>query len=88
VKQLTINQLCDQLELEDEVTVLELLDLNSFELVGMFKHRVSERKDYLLKYYEEVTEKETPYRKQTDATRLGSREVWEAAGFDCEDENY
>ena len=52
----TLSQVQTLLSLEDEITVLELLDISSEELVEAFKHKVRERKMYLNKHYEEDIE--------------------------------
>ncbi|CAB4217540.1 hypothetical protein UFOVP1590_58 [uncultured Caudovirales phage] len=80
----SIAQVQTLLCLEDEITVLELLDITSEELVIMFLHKIRERKDYLNKYYEETSQKEKPNRRYSEANRLGSRKVWEDAGYEAE----
>ena len=86
---MSIAQITDRLLQEDEVTVLELLDLDAQTLVETFKHRVRERKLFLEKYYEEdVVEASQTYKKQSDSFRLASKEVWEEAGFDLENDAY
>jgi len=80
----SIAQVQTLLCLEDEITVLELLDITTEELVIMFLHKIRERKDYLNKYYEETSQKEATHRKPSEASRLGSREVWENAGYEAE----
>ena len=87
----SISQLCAILSLEDETTVLELLDISSEELVDTFKHKVRERKLYLSKHYEEDLEEQSSegsLRKHSEATGLGSKQVWKDAGFDLEEDSY
>lgn len=83
-------QIYTLLELEEETVVLELLDINSEELVKAFKGKIRERKPYLTKYYEDQNEQEEerPLRKHSEYSGLGSKEVWEAAGFDMEKSDY
>ena len=80
----TLAQVYTLLSLEDEITVLELLDISSEELVDAFKHKVRERKAYLNKHYEEDIEEERTCRKHNEASGLGSKEVWTQAGFEKE----
>ena len=84
----TLAQLEDLLLQEDEVTVLELLDLDATTLVECFKHRIRERKLFLNKYYEEDNEAPQGIRPKTDSFGLASKEVWEEAGFDLESDAY
>lgn len=84
----TIAQITDRLLQEDEVTVLELLDLDAETLIETFKHRIRERKLFLDKYYEEDYEEPQNFRERTDSYRLASKEVWEEAGFDLEEDSY
>ena len=77
----SLAQIQTLLSLEDEVTVLELLDISSEELVDAFKHKIRERKAYLNKHYEEDIEEEKHFRKHNEGSGLGSRAVWEDAGF-------
>lgn len=44
---LTIPDICDKLKRLDEVTILELLDIRSEEVVDRFQDKVEERADYL-----------------------------------------
>ena len=44
---LTIPDICDKLKRLDEVTLLELLDIRSEEVVDRFQDKVEERADYL-----------------------------------------
>lgn len=50
---LTFNDLCELLKKEDEVTLLELLDLSSDELVDVLESFIEDRQDYLRNYYNE-----------------------------------
>lgn len=84
----TLGQIATYLSLEDEVTVLELLDINSEELVECFKHKIRERKTYLNGYYEDNTPEDKSVSKYTESSRLGSKKVWEDAGFDLEEDAY
>ena len=43
-------ELLDLLKREDEVTVLELLDLTSEDLVEAFRGRIKQRRAYIQKY--------------------------------------
>lgn len=55
--------LCDLLKKEDEVTVLELLNLSSEQLVDALESYVEDRQEYLRNYYadpEEVGGQEEP----------------------------
>ena len=84
----TLAQITDLILQEDEVTVLELLELTTEDLVESFKHKIRERKSYLNHYYEDNFEEEKPLRKVTDSYRLGSKKTWEDAGFDLEKDSY
>ena len=89
----TLEQLYPIMEAEEETIVLELLDLTSPELVATYKYKVRQRHDYISKYYEDTpnieTEEAAYYpREEYEPRGLGSKSVWEEAGFDCEDENY
>ena len=44
---LTLIDICDKLERLDEVTVLELLDIRSADIVAKFMDAIEERADYL-----------------------------------------
>lgn len=46
-------ELIEKLRLQDEVTILELLDLHSDELVDAFLDKVYERYEYIQKELEE-----------------------------------
>ena len=46
---LTLLEICDKLERIDEVTVLELLDIRSTDIVAKFMDAIEERADYLEK---------------------------------------
>lgn len=86
-----LGQLYSLLEKEDEITVLELLDITSPELVDSFKHKVRKRYDYVCKFYEESSEEEEVAirdEERNEPRGLGSKSVWEEAGFDIEDDNY
>ena len=44
---LTIPDICDKLKRLDEVTILELLEINSEEIVNRFQDRIEDMADYL-----------------------------------------
>jgi hypothetical protein len=44
---LTIPDICDKLKRLDEVTILELLEVNSEEIVSRFQDRIEDMADYL-----------------------------------------
>ena len=44
---LTIPDICDKLKRMDEVTILELLEINSEEIVNRFQDRIEDMADYL-----------------------------------------
>lgn len=44
---LTIPDICDKLKHLDEVTILELLEVNSEELVAKFQDKIEDMADYL-----------------------------------------
>jgi hypothetical protein len=44
---LTLPDICDKLKRLDEVTVLELLDISTEEIVNMFQDKIEDRADYL-----------------------------------------
>mgnify|MGYP003631512123 FL=1 len=44
---LTIPDICDKLKRLDEVTILELLEVNSEEIVIRFQDRIEDMADYL-----------------------------------------
>ena len=44
---LTIPDICDKLKRLDEVTILELLEINSEEIVVKFQDRIEDMADYL-----------------------------------------
>ncbi len=53
---LTFNDLCELLKKEDEVTLLELLDLSSSELVDTLESFIEDKQDKLRSYYNETSE--------------------------------
>lgn len=76
---------------EDEVTLLELLDLNTEEILTLFKYKVRRRHDYISKFYEESREEEETQIREEEryATGRGSdRSYWQEEGYDLEDESY
>lgn len=44
---LTFHDICDKLKRLDEVTILELLEVNSEELVSKFQDKIEDMADYL-----------------------------------------
>jgi len=44
---LTLPDICDKLKRLDEVTILELLEVNSEEIVARFQDRMEDMADYL-----------------------------------------
>jgi len=44
---LTIPDICDKLKRLDEVTILELVEVNSEEIVNRFQDRIEDMADYL-----------------------------------------
>jgi hypothetical protein len=44
---LTLPDICDKLKRLDEVTILELLEVNSEELVAKFQDKIEDMADYL-----------------------------------------
>ena len=53
---LIFNDLCELLKKEDEVTLLELLDLSSSELVDTLESFIEDKQDKLRSYYNETSE--------------------------------
>ena len=50
---LTFEELKEKLKREDEVSLLELLDIESEDLVEMFEHKIEARFEILVEDYEE-----------------------------------
>ena len=44
---LTLPDICDKLKRLDEVTILELLEINSEEIVANFQDKIEDMADYL-----------------------------------------
>ena len=44
---LTLPDICDKLKRLDEVTILELLEINTEEIVARFQDRIEDMADYL-----------------------------------------
>jgi hypothetical protein len=44
---LTLPDICDKLKRLDEVTILELLEINSEEIVAKFQDKIEDMADYL-----------------------------------------
>ena len=53
---MTFNDLLEELKHEDEVTLLELLDLNSYDLVDILESQIFDKQDKLRAYYGETSE--------------------------------
>lgn len=53
---MTFTDLCNLLKKEDEVTVLELLNLSSEQLVDALESYVEDRQEYLRNYYADPEE--------------------------------
>lgn len=53
---LTFIDVCDRLKQQDEISVMEVLEITSDELVERFKDRVEEKYEYLL---EDLEDQET-----------------------------
>lgn len=59
---LSTAELIDLLYKEDEITILELLDIDSQELVDAFRAKLKKRKHYVEKYFdEELSEEEEAF---------------------------
>ena len=54
---MTFEDLCDRLIHIDEVSLLELLEINSEELVDKFQDKIEDKRDYLEEELEELYEK-------------------------------
>lgn len=52
------SELINKLKQIDEITVLELLEITSEELVDAFLDKIDEKIDYL---YEQISEEEVPF---------------------------
>lgn len=50
---LTFIDVCDRLKQQDEISVLEVLEITSDELVDRFRDRVEEKYDYLVEDLED-----------------------------------
>ena len=53
---MTFNDLLEELKHEDEVTLLELLNLNTFDLVDILESQIFDQQDKLRVYYGENPE--------------------------------
>ncbi len=53
---LTFNDLCELLKKEDEVTLIELLNLSSEQLVDILESFIEDKQDSLRNYYNETSE--------------------------------
>lgn len=84
----TLGELYEFLVKEDEITVLELLDLTSEELVNAFKYKVRSRKGYIVKFYEDESDGEPQSKEESEEgeqRRMGRKALWEETGIDCEE---
>jgi len=50
---LTFTDVCDRLKQQDEISVLEVLEITSEELVDRFKDRIEDKLDYFLEDLED-----------------------------------
>jgi hypothetical protein len=55
---MTLTEIMEVLKREDEVSLLEILDISSEEIVDRFEDRIEERADYLEQYLKEDGEEE------------------------------
>ena len=53
---ITFDDLCELLKKEDEVTVLEILDLHSDDLVNTYQDLIDQKQEHLRAYYGEDEE--------------------------------
>ena len=53
---ITFNDLLDTLKQEDEVTIIELLNLTTEDLVEYFKDMIYDKQDLLRSYYDDQSE--------------------------------
>lgn len=51
---LTFTDVCDRLKQQDEISVLEVLDITSEELVDRFHDKIENKLDYFLEDLEEA----------------------------------
>ena len=58
---MNINDIIEKLKGEDETTILELLDIESEELVDAFKKKIRSRRDYIEKFFGEESPDEELY---------------------------
>lgn len=52
---ITLQELKEKMKREDEVSLLELLDITSEDLVEMFEHRIDARYEVLIEEYDDNT---------------------------------
>lgn len=52
----TFQDLLEQLKREDEVTILEILDMTSEDLVNKLEDIIFDKQDLILEYYGETSE--------------------------------
>lgn len=55
---MTISDLMERLSKEDELTILELLDISSEELVEFLVDQVIEKYDQLIEYFDDTDEED------------------------------
>jgi len=53
---MTFDDLCERLKLEDEVTLLEILDVTSGELVDLLEGTIFDKQQRIREYYNEDDE--------------------------------
>lgn len=80
---ITVNDLATYLKTVDEITVLELLDISSEELVDRFGDRIEGRFDYLQKELEEEVFDGSEKNESLGVTKRTSDE--ETFSYFCED---
>ena len=56
---LTLPEVCEKLEKEDEVSILEILNIESHEIVERFQDKIEDRYENLREEYEEAEDLET-----------------------------
>ena len=55
---MTFDDLKEKLKKEDEVTLIELLNLNSFELVDILESHIFDQQDRLRNYYDDEADED------------------------------
>lgn len=56
INELTMSELIEKLQQVDELTILELLDVTSEELVEFLQDQIVEKYDILLEYFDDSEE--------------------------------